>query len=60
MEATERYESRTYLRRSQSRQEMSLHDQLRIVLNRAAELGVSMDISLADLDDMLDNRLYHH
>ena len=60
MGATERCEPRTYLRRSQSRQEMSLHDQLRIVLSRAAQLNVPLDISLADLDYMLDNGLHHH
>ena len=60
MEATERYEQRTYLRRSQSRQELSLHDQLGIVLRRAVELNVPLDITLADLDYMLDNRLHHY
>lgn len=60
MEATERYESRTYIRRSQSRQGLSLHEQLGIVLRRAAELNVPLDITLADLDYMLDNRLHHY
>lgn len=52
MVAEQKDEARVYLRRSETKQEMSLHDQLRIALGRAAELGVSIQATPADIDHM--------
>lgn len=49
MVAEQKDEARVYLRRSETKQEMSLHDQLRIALGRAAELGVSIQATPADI-----------
>lgn len=50
MVAEQKDEARVYLRRSETKQEMSLPDQLRIALGRAAELGVSIQATSADID----------
>jgi DNA invertase Pin-like site-specific DNA recombinase len=53
-------EPRVYLRRSETKQEMSLQDQLKIALGRAAEVGVSIQATLADVEYMQAHRLLRH
>lgn len=60
MVAQQKDEARVYLRRSETKQEMSLHDQLRIALGRAAELGVSIQATSADIDYMQANGLLRY
>jgi DNA invertase Pin-like site-specific DNA recombinase len=57
MTITLRTEARVYLRRSDTKQDMSLHDQFRVVLERAAELGVTIHGTLEDVEYMLAHRL---
>ena len=60
MVAEQKDEARVYLRRSETKQEMSLHDQLRIALGRAAELGVSIQATSADIDYIQANGLLRY
>lgn len=60
MVAEQKDEARVYLRRSETKQEMSLHDQLRIALGRAAELGVSSQATPADIDHMQSRGLLRY
>ena len=46
-------EGRVYLRRSTTKQAMGIHDQLRWAIREAAQRGITLDASLADLEHML-------
>jgi hypothetical protein len=41
-----------YLRRSDSRRDMSIRNQLQLAIARAARLGVSLDAQVGDVDRM--------
>ena len=49
-----------YLRRSGKRQETSLNTQLEWATGEAAQLGISVDASRADLQHMIDRSLYSY
>lgn len=52
MVGDQKSEARVYLRRSETKQEMSLQDQLKTALGRAAEVGVTIQATLADVEHM--------
>lgn len=57
MVGDQKSEARVYLRRSETKQEMSLQDQLKIALGRAAEVGVTIQATLADVEHMQAHQL---
>jgi DNA invertase Pin-like site-specific DNA recombinase len=57
MVGDQKSEARVYLRRSETKQEMSLQDQLKTALGRAAEVGVTIQATLADVEHMQAHHL---
>src|SRR5690348_12861758 len=51
-------EGLTYLRRSESRNELGMPAQLEFALRMAKELGVRLDATQADLEYMIRNKLH--
>ncbi|MFY9586514.1 MAG: recombinase zinc beta ribbon domain-containing protein [Actinomycetota bacterium] len=53
-------EGRTYVRRSTTRQETGIHEQLAWTITEAARLGVRLDAAASDLDYMLTHGMQRH